>query len=53
MNTRREDMASVVLDGFIYAIGGYNREYLPTVERYNIANDRWSRVILFHYFQHF
>lgn len=48
MNINREDMGSVVLNGFIYAIGGLSHNaYLNTVERYDIANDEWSMVSAF------
>ncbi|XP_052085494.1 actin-binding protein IPP-like [Mytilus californianus] len=46
MNVRRSDLALVALDGFIYAVGGYN-EYdreLSTVERYSPEENTWTMI---------
>ena len=37
--------AVVTLGNYIYAIGGLlNNEYLKTVERYDVLNDKWEFV---------
>jgi N-acetylneuraminic acid mutarotase len=44
MGATRCDHASVVLDGKIYAMGGYGRSPLDTVEVYDPQADSWQRV---------
>lgn len=42
MPTQRRLVAATVLDGLLYAIGGYHNGALATVEVYNIANNSWE-----------
>jgi hypothetical protein len=42
MNEPRRALTAVALPDGIYAIGGYNgKEYINTVERYNIYTNEW------------
>jgi N-acetylneuraminic acid mutarotase len=43
MPTKRAKMGSVLLDGKVYVVGGYDGDkYLNTVEVYDIATDSWT-----------
>ncbi|XP_054158203.1 uncharacterized protein LOC128956511 [Oppia nitens] len=43
MDTDRRNLELVANDGFIYAIGGHNgKEYLNTMERYDIKTQQWQ-----------
>lgn len=42
MPTARYGAAAAVVNGIIYVIGGYNGNYLATVEAYNPMSDTWS-----------
>lgn len=42
MPTARISLGVAVVDGKIYAIGGYNRSYLSTNEMYDSATDSWA-----------
>ncbi|KAH6940664.1 hypothetical protein HPB50_004083 [Hyalomma asiaticum] len=43
LNTRRSALSAAVLDGKIYALGGYDgQEYLSTVEVYDPATNVWT-----------
>lgn len=42
MTTARWEAATVVLDGQIYVIGGYNGSYVDTVEAYDPATSTWT-----------
>ena len=45
MSEARDNLASVVVDGKIYAIGGYNGEQsFSTVEEYDPSKDSWRTV---------
>ena len=44
MNTPRRIFAAVFCQGFIYAIGGYSTKAEKSVEKYDIANNRWTDV---------
>ncbi|XP_072846221.1 kelch-like protein 3 isoform X2 [Pogona vitticeps] len=47
MNTRRSSVGVGVVDGKLYAVGGYDgasRQCLSTVEQYNPATNEWSYV---------
>ncbi|XP_063440466.1 actin-binding protein IPP-like [Mytilus trossulus] len=46
MNVRRSDLALVALDGYIYAVGGYNEHdrELNTVERYSPEENTWTMI---------
>lgn len=47
MSTRRSSVGVGVLEGRLYAVGGYDgasRQCLHTVERYEPAADAWERV---------
>lgn len=41
MPTARVTLGAAVVDGKIYAIGGYNGSYLSTNEMYDPATDSW------------
>jgi uncharacterized repeat protein (TIGR01451 family) len=43
MPTARSGLASVTLNGKIYAIGGYDGSYLSTVEEYDPATNAWGQ----------
>ena len=46
--------AVVTLGNYIYAIGGLlNNEYLKTVERYDVLNDKWEFVASMKYEREF
>ena len=40
----RSCFAAVALDGCIYALGGYGRVHLSSVEKYDTKRDKWSLV---------
>ena len=40
----RSCFATAVLDGYLYALGGYGPTYLSTVERYDPAKDCWEMM---------
>ena len=42
MPTARSDLGVAVVDGKIFAIGGYNAGYLSTNEQYDPATDTWT-----------
>ena len=44
MSVRRHSHASVVLDGKIYVMGGFDGGHLDTVEVYDPQADSWQRV---------
>ena len=47
MSTRRSSVGLAVLNGFLYAVGGYDgvaRQCLNSVERYDSEADEWSPV---------
>jgi len=46
MATARDSPAMAVLDGKLYAVGGYNGDdgYLSSVERYEPATNVWEAV---------
>ena len=45
MNERRSSLGVAVLDGMLYAVGGYNgQETLRTVEKYDPALGQWTMV---------
>ena len=44
MAEARSDHGVAVLDGKLYAMGGYNGDYLSSVERYDPALDAWEAV---------
>ena len=44
MSQRREHHASVVIDGKIYAMGGYFGQFLETVEVYDPQANSWQHV---------
>lgn len=47
MSTRRSSVGVVVLDGYLYAVGGYDgvaRQCLNSVERYDSQRDEWIQV---------
>ncbi|PIO66296.1 kelch repeat protein [Teladorsagia circumcincta] len=45
MSVPRETLGAAALDGFVYAVGGYNgSECLDTVERYDPFRNEWIRV---------
>lgn len=45
MNEGRRALAAVAMPDGIYAIGGYNgKDYISSVERYDILNDKWNLV---------
>eukprot|EP00808_Paulinella_micropora_P011594 g35494.t1 len=45
MNCKRHGCSAVVLDGLLYAIGGFNgSEALDTVERYDATSNSWELV---------
>merc|ERR1712216_405224 len=44
MSTERYGHASVVLDGKIYAMGGFHGDYIYMVEVYDPQADSWQRV---------
>ena len=45
MKQERSDCASVVLDGFIYVIGGFDGEnFLSSIEKYDPATGSWSTI---------
>jgi kelch-like protein 10 len=44
MSVKRCYVSAVVLDGYIYALGGCDGPHrVETVERYNVATNIWSR----------
>ena len=45
MGSRRYDLASVALNGFIYVMGGSDgRNDLDTAEKYDPVGDRWTPI---------
>ena len=47
MSTRRSSVGLAVLNGYLYAVGGYDgvaRQCLNSVERYDPEADAWSSV---------
>ena len=45
MNEKRGRFSVAILDGELYAVGGSTGSHdLNSVERYNIAQDSWTRV---------
>ena len=42
----RSQMGCIVMDDYLYVVGGTNRhnEVLPNVERYNFKEDRWQHI---------
>ncbi|XP_006814437.2 kelch-like protein 3 [Saccoglossus kowalevskii] len=44
MHERRAYLSVVQLDGYIYAIGGFNGSWINTVERYNPYTNQWIYV---------
>lgn len=45
MSTARSELGLALIDGFIYAVGGWNGETrLNTIERYSIAENKWTKV---------
>ena len=46
MMAARDELAVAVLDGKLYAVGGYNDDdqFLSSVERYDPALDAWEEV---------
>ena len=45
MDSEREGAGMAVVDGVLYAVGGYDgRSYLSSVERYGAAADAWTAV---------
>ena len=45
MNEGRRALAAVAMPDGIYAIGGYNgKDYIDTVERYDILEDTWTLI---------
>lgn len=45
MNEGRRALAAVAMPDGIYAIGGYNgKDYISSVERYDIIEDKWTMV---------
>ena len=44
MSTPRNTHGVAVLDGRLFAVGGYENGELGSVERYDPASDRWQRV---------
>ena len=45
MNEGRRALAAVAMPDGIYAIGGYNgKDYISTVERYDISEDKWTLI---------
>jgi N-acetylneuraminic acid mutarotase len=42
MPTPRQQLGTSVVNGLVYAIGGYNESYLGTVEAYDPASDTWT-----------
>ncbi|MBI1926641.1 hypothetical protein HYR99_20670 [Candidatus Poribacteria bacterium] len=43
MPTARSHLSTSVVNGKIYAIGGYNKNLLQTVEEYNPATNKWTK----------
>ena len=41
MAEARDSHSVAVLDGNLYAVGGYNGDYFSSVERYDPALDAW------------
>ena len=45
MNEGRRALAAVALPDGIFALGGYNgRDYISSVEKYDIQNDKWEVI---------
>lgn len=45
MSMPRSELGLALIDGFIYAVGGWNGETrLNTIERYSIAENKWTKV---------
>lgn len=44
MTTTRSCFAAAVLDGMLYAIGGYGPAHMNSVERYDPSKDSWEMV---------
>jgi len=44
MSTYRHGVSVGVLDGFMYAIGGYDGKYLKSVEVYRPSDGVWSSI---------
>lgn len=45
MNEGRRALAAIAMPDGIYAVGGYNgKDYISSVERYDIAANRWEIV---------
>jgi N-acetylneuraminic acid mutarotase len=45
MSTKRDDLGVAVLDGHLYAVGGFDgSSRLNTVERYSPASNSWEAV---------
>ena len=47
MSTRRSSVGVAILNGYLYAVGGYDgvaRQCLNSVERYDPVSDEWSIV---------
>ena len=45
MSTARSELGLALIDGCIYAVGGWNGETrLNTIERYSIAENKWTKV---------
>jgi len=44
MAEARDSHSVAVLDGNLYAVGGYNGDYFSSVERYDPALDAWEAV---------
>lgn len=47
MLTPRSELGLALIDGYLYAVGGTNGEIrLNTIERYSIADNKWTLVCL-------
>lgn len=50
MNVKRSCLSAVVIEGYIYAIGGHDQGiYLDTAERYDRRTDQWSMIASMNY----
>ena len=45
MLTPRSELGLALIDGYLYAVGGWNGESrLNTIERYSITENKWTKV---------
>eukprot|EP01050_Picozoa_sp_SAG11_P055316 SAG11_NODE_33727_length_275_cov_1.982955_1_plen_91_part_11 len=44
MRAGRRELAASIYDGVLYAVGGYNNGYLPTLEAYTISTQQWTAL---------